>query len=136
MNPFLEWYRRVLALGIVANLAFFVGIFAAPRPILEFLEIPIPPLIWPRAVVMLVVLISLAYIPGWIDPVRYRWGAYYTIAARAAGSSFFVTQVWLGNARGFLNLALYDFSFGAVEGMLLFVGYHVAARGLRASTSH
>lgn len=123
MNNYIKWFKRVLGVGMLANGGFIVGVFLFPEWLLKLLRIPPPPLIWVRAVVMLVGMISLSYIPALIDPLKHRWVAAYTPLPRLVSAFFFTSEVLLGWPKGFLNLALFDFLFGAVEAVLLYKGF-------------
>lgn len=125
MNSYAKWFGRVTWLGIVVNVLFFVipSCFF-PEQLLSFLQMQIPvPIIWVRAAGMLLFIISVFYIPGAIDPDRYRATAWMSIMpSRAFGSTFFLCAVFFfGQDRGFLSIALVDLFFGVTEAILLFL---------------
>jgi hypothetical protein len=87
----LQWFRRVMWLGIVANIALAVPTLLAPARMLEFVGLPMAtPLLWPQFAALLLILLSLFYMPAGIDPVRYRIVALLTLVSRLAGVVFFV----------------------------------------------
>jgi len=85
------WFKRVMWLGIIANFALAVPTLLAPERMLEFVGLPAAtPLLWPRFAALLLILLSLFYMPAAIDPVRYRLVAVVTLVSRLAGVVFFV----------------------------------------------
>ncbi|HEY9605511.1 MAG TPA: hypothetical protein V6C85_28155 [Allocoleopsis sp.] len=123
MNPYATWFGRVTWLGIVINVVFFVipSCFF-PETLLSFLHMHIPfPIIWVRAAGLLLLEISILYIPGAIDPYRYKATAWMSVlVTRGGGASFFICAVlFFGQDLGFLSIALVDLFFGVVEGILL-----------------
>jgi hypothetical protein len=85
------WFRRVVWIGIVANLGLAVPTLLAPERMIEFVGLPAAtPLLWPRFAALLLILLSLFYMPAAIDPLRYRLVAWLTLVSRLAGVVFFV----------------------------------------------
>src|ERR1051325_7458887 len=121
-NNYAKWYGRVVWLGIILNMIFVVGTFFFPLEFMALLDIPAPPAIWVRASGMLLCIISIFYIPGALDPFRYRLTAIIAIVpSRAFGSTFFLTEVLAFHwPRGFLSIALVDLTFGVIEAILLY----------------
>lgn len=121
-NSYAKWYSRVVWLGIAVNMIFVIGAFLFPLRFLEILNIPAPETIWIRTGPLLLCIISIFYIPGAVDPIRYRWTAIFAIVpSRAFGSTFFLTEVLVfGAPRGFLSIGLVDLVFGLVEAVLLY----------------
>ena len=85
------WFKRVMWLGIVANFGLALPTLLAPERMIEFVGLPMAtPLLWPRFAALLLILLSLFYMPAGIDPVRYRLVALLTLVSRLAGVVFFV----------------------------------------------
>ena len=85
------WFKRVMWLGIVANFGLAVPTLLAPERMIEFVGLPMPtPLLWTRFAALLLIILSLFYMPAGIDPVRYRLVAYLTLVSRLFGFVFFV----------------------------------------------
>ena len=126
-NSYAKWYGRIVWLGIALNMIFVIGSFFFPFDFLELLNIPAPSAIWIRTAGMLLCIISIFYIPGALDPMRYRWPAILAIfPSRAFGSTFFLTEVLVFDAPiGFLSIALVDLAFGLVEGVLLYKAFRL-----------
>lgn len=124
MNPYAKWFRRVVWLGIVVNLFFAIPLCFFPETLLSFLNMQIPaPIIWVRTAGVLVLEISIFYIPGALDPYRYKATAWMSVlVTRGGGSSFFAAAVlFFGQDLGFLTVAVADLLFGIVEGILLYL---------------
>jgi hypothetical protein len=126
-NHYAKWYSRVVWLGILVNMIFVVGTFFFPLDFMKLWGIPAPPAIWVRTSGMLLCIISIFYIPGAVDPMRYRWPAILAIVpSRAFGSTFFLTETLaFGWPMGFLSIALVDLVFGLVEGVLLYKAFRL-----------
>ena len=85
------WFRRVLWLGIVANLALAIPTLAAPEMMIAFSRLPpATPILWPRFAGLLLILLSVFYMPAGVDPRRYRVVAWLAVGSRLAGVIFFV----------------------------------------------
>jgi hypothetical protein len=86
------------------------------------MQIPVP-IIWVRAAGLLLLEISILYIPGAMDPYRYKATAWMSVfVTRGGGSSFFLVAVlFFGQSLGFVTIAVVDLFFGVVEGVLLFL---------------
>ena len=85
------WFRRVLWLGIVANLALAIPTLAAPEMMIAFSRLPpATPILWPRFAGLLLILLSIFYMPAAVDPRRYRVVAWLAVGSRLAGVIFFV----------------------------------------------
>ena len=86
-----RWFRRILWLGIVANLALAVPTLLIPEQMMRLSGFPIAaPLVWPRFAALLLILLSCFYMPAGIDPNRYRVVAWLAVSARLVGVIFFV----------------------------------------------
>jgi hypothetical protein len=103
------WFGRAMWVGIIADWAVGIpGIFL-PNATLELaghtpdLEHPV----WPAFAFLLMVLLSLFYIPGALDFRRYKATAILSVAARPPGVIFFLL-LWphLYPAFGYLDIIL------------------------------
>jgi hypothetical protein len=126
-NIYVTWYGRIVWIGIALNMVFVIGLFFFPIPFLALLNIPAPPTIWVRTAGMLLAIISAFYIPGAIDPMRYRWTAIFSvIPSRTFGSTFFLTETLVfGWPIGFVSIGLVDLTFGLIEAVLLYKAYRL-----------
>jgi hypothetical protein len=86
-----QWFRRVLWIGIVANLVLSIGVIMNPAAMLIRFSLPdASPLLWPRFSALLLILLSVFYMPAGIDPDRYRANAWMAVGARLVGVVFFL----------------------------------------------
>jgi hypothetical protein len=117
VNSYAVAFRWVVVLGILANLFFALpGIFI-PNAVLAWVGIePALDPVWPAFACLLLLLLSLFYIPGAVDPFRYRAAAWLSVLARFAGVVFFFC-LWTG----YPLFGTIDLVFGVVEGILLFL---------------
>jgi hypothetical protein len=85
-----RWFRRVMWVGIAANLALALPTLAAPAAIIAMASLPTAtPDLWPRFAALLLVLLSVFYMPAGLDIDRYRATAWFAVASRLAGVLFF-----------------------------------------------
>ena len=88
-----RWFRRVVWIGIVANLALALPTLAAPAQMIEMAGLPTAGTdIWPRFSALLLILLSVFYIPAGQDIDRYRPVAWFAVASRLAGVVFFIGE--------------------------------------------
>ncbi|MGH2412141.1 MAG: hypothetical protein ACRDEA_00240 [Microcystaceae cyanobacterium] len=124
MNTYAKWFGRVVWIGIVVNLFFVIPLLFFPETLLNLLKMDVPtPIIWVRAAGLLLLEISILYIPGAQDPYRYKATAWMSIfVTRGGGSTFFLCAIlFFGQSLGFITIALTDLFFGVVEGILLYL---------------
>ena len=111
-----RWLKRVIWLGIFANLALALPTIAAPDMLIEFSRLPTAtPVLWPRFAGLLLVILSVFYTPAATDLDRYRIIAWLAIGSRAAGVLFFMPQAT------YRMLGLFDLIFLVPELLLLLV---------------
>lgn len=125
-NQYAKWFGRVTWAGIAANTLFIIPICFFPEWLLSLLHMTIPiPIIWVRAAGLLLLEISIMYIPGAMDPYRYKATAWMSVlVTRGGGASFFLIAVLLfGQELGFLTIAVVDLIFGVTEGVLLYLAH-------------
>jgi hypothetical protein len=124
-NAPLLWFRRVLWLGIVANVALAGPTLLVPERMLAISSLPpATPLMWPRFAAWLLILLSAFYVPAALDPTRYRTVAWLAVGARLMGVLFFLTQ-----SPAYRALGAVDLVFFLPEAILLWLA---ARRELRA----
>jgi hypothetical protein len=100
-----RWLKRVIWLGILANLALALPTLAAPDMLIELVRLPTAtPVLWPRFAALLLILLSVFYAPAALDLDRYRIVAWLAIGSRAAGVLFFLPQATY-RLFGFFDLA-------------------------------
>ena len=110
-----RWFGRVMWVGIVANFALAIPTLLFPERMLELTNLPLAtPIMWPRFAALLLILLSVFYMPAAVDPDRYRAIAWMAVASRLAGVLFFLTQ-----PREYLMFGLFDLVFFVPELILL-----------------
>jgi|GEM_PF-543677 len=113
MHRYTVWFRRALWLGIIADWLLGIPTIFAPRIVLGLLGLrPTGDPVWTAFAALLVVLLSLFYIPGASKPHRYRLNAWFAVLARPPGVLFFL--VFLPGAYplfGLLDLVLFLIQF-------------------------
>jgi hypothetical protein len=116
-----RWLKRVIWLGILANLALALPTIAAPDMMIEFTRLPTAtPVLWPRFAGLLLVILSVFYTPAATDIDRYRIVAWFAIGSRAAGVLFFMPQAT------YRMLGLFDLVFLVPLLLLLLVAVNSA----------
>jgi hypothetical protein len=120
-NSYSIWFGRVVWLGVLANLLFSLPALLTPELMLGFLNLdPTVPHIWVRFSGLLLLLLSLFYLPAAHNLYQYRANAYLSIISRLAGVLFFGIAIWgYGKSIAYLPLGLVDLAFGVVQGILL-----------------
>jgi len=112
-----RWFKRVLWLGILSNLALAIPTVAAPAQMLVFSRLPdASPLVWPQFAGLLLILLSIFYMPAGVDLDRYRTVAWLAVGSRLAGVIFFVGF----QPPAYHQLGYFDFVFLVPESILLF----------------
>jgi len=86
-----HWFSRVVWIGIVCNLALALPTLVAPGQTMALTGMPpATPVLWPQFSALLLILLSIFYIPAALDFARYRITAWCTVGSRLAGVVFFV----------------------------------------------
>lgn len=125
MNKYLRWYAPAVWLGVAANvLGFVVPVFLAPAWLLARLRLPYSPYqtVWLRDAALLLLFLSITYLPSASDPLRYKVNAVVGAAGRLIFALFWIWPVLFASApRGFLVLGALDGAIGLVQGILLYL---------------
>jgi hypothetical protein len=104
-----RWFQRVLWFGIVANLGLAIPTMLAPARMLVLSGLPdASPVLWTQFSGLLLVLLSVFYMPAGVDLDRYRAVAWLAVGARLAGGVFFVGfQPSAYHRLGYFDLAFF-----------------------------
>ncbi len=103
-----RWFRRVMWTGIAVNLALAIPTLLVPEAMLARNALPpATPDLWVRFSAVLLILLSVFYMPAGADPDRYRANTWLAIASRFAGTIFF----FLFQPRAYWMLGLVDLVF-------------------------
>lgn len=114
----LPWFRRVLWIGIAANLASAIPSVLAPAFMLRLFGFPeVTPVMWPQFAALLLVLLSLFYMPAAIDANRYRVIAWLAVGGRLTGAVFFL----LFQSPEYRQFGYFDLAFFVPELVLLWM---------------
>ena len=108
-----RWIARhslLVWLGIVLNLFFVFMLLIDPAMLLSLFKIPADGSIWPRFAGLLLLIITIFYIPATIDLERYRVIAWMAVfPSRSFGAIFFFLAVFVfDQPSGFIAAILLD----------------------------
>ena len=115
-NHYARWFGRIVLAGVAANLCLALPALFYPNALLSALGLR-PALenpLWPSFASLLLLLLSAFYVPGALDPQRYRASAWLAVLARFAGFFFFVVR-----ATEYPLFGYFDLIFGLPEALLL-----------------
>ena len=118
-NSAARWFSRVVWLGIVFNLFFVVTQVFAP----DFINVAVGlapgfPTVWNRAHGMMVLALSILYIPAAVDPLRYPGYSWLLVVSRLAAVGFWAWCLASGQG-AFGSYLASDGAFCVVQGILL-----------------
>lgn len=110
MNKYAVWFRRAVWLGILQDWLLGIPAIFAPNWLLGSLSQRLSlDLIWTEFAGLLVVLLSLFYIPGANDPYRYTTNAWLATLSRPPGVIFFLLlRPGIYPAFGIIDLVLFS----------------------------
>src|SRR5262245_64923964 len=123
-SPARKLFAIVVWLGVIANWTFAIWVvFFGAHTLLNKLKLgDVEPTIWIYNYSILLMILSLFYIPAAHDPFRYRANAWLLIVGRLVPAATFFIGVLIGFMwRGFLALGIGDdtFSINVVIIMIL-----------------
>ena len=128
-----RWFTRVMWIGIIANLALAIPTLLYPAMMLARNSLPpAEPLMWPRFSALLLILLSVFYMPAGIDPDRYRANAWFAVASRLVGVVFF----FVFQSPEYRLLGTVDLVFFVPEVILLAVALRQASSAQLGSGAH
>lgn len=123
MNKPLFWFRLLVALGGIANLAFAIPALFAPEFLAHLIDTGnIDPNVWLRNVGILLIILSSFYIPAIHDPFRYLFNSVALIVGRfSAGVFFLILVLFADYPEAFRLLAANDLIFSILQAIALFL---------------
>lgn len=130
-----RYYRWVTWFGLALNLLFIVPLYVTPQFALDLFRVDANPEIWPRTGGMLLLTISVFYIPATLDLRRYWVYAWLAIVpSRAQGALFFFAAVLVFDyPKGYLPIAAVDASIALVQLFVLLQARRALADEVRRS---
>jgi hypothetical protein len=130
VNRYFTWYRWLILLGVVGNLAFALpAIFAPDRLVKAMGLLPLASTIWVRNIGILLIDVSVLYAGSALDPRRYPLYSWTVALSRLIASVFFIRVVvfnatsWTEKPEAFLPLLVSDTTIGLVSGCLLYLAF-------------
>ena len=116
-----QWYRRITWLGLFLNVLFIVPLYLAPQFALNLLNIKAVPDLWARISGMLLLTISVFYLPATRDLRKYWIYAWIAIMpSRVQGSLFFFIAVLVFKyPLGYLPIAFVDGTIALLQLLVL-----------------
>jgi hypothetical protein len=110
-------FRATVSFGFVVNMLFALPALFAPRFLERLLNLhPSSTPEWLQNVGILLIIISVMYIPAMLAPFRYLFISYLLIAGRfAAGVLFLSGLLFMNYPSGFWTLALNDLILAPVQ---------------------
>jgi mono/diheme cytochrome c family protein len=117
-NPSAKWFSRVVWLGIACNALFIAQELFMPDSVNSGVGLPVGlPTVWNQAHAMMVLALSIFYMPAALDPLRNPDYSWLLVLSRFLAAVFWVF-VWRSNP-AFLSYLIMDGAFGLVQGILL-----------------
>ena len=117
-NPAAWWFSFVVWLGIAGNALFVAQELFMPDSVNFGLGLPVGlPTVWNQAHAMMVLSLSIFYMPAALDPLRDPDYSWLLVLSRFLAAIFWVF-IWRSNP-AFLSYLIVDGAFGVVQGILL-----------------
>ena len=130
MNNYATWFGRVVWVGILANFALALPTLFLPDEMLAMMSLPsASPGMWPSFAALLLMLLSLFYIPA-AKPLRYPPVAWLAVMARLAGVTFFCIF-----NRDYFMFGLFDLVFFIPESILLALAIQEAKKTIHGGAA-
>jgi hypothetical protein len=128
-NPELKrritWLSWVVIIGVLINIfGMALPFIFAPQWYLDFFGLPGGggSLVWMRQAGLLLFSISILYVPGGVDPLRYLWNAYFGVLVRMTIGLYWLWLVFFdGQTRAFLQFGILDCSYAILNGIVLWL---------------
>lgn len=116
----LRWFKTTVALGFALNLLFILPALFAPRLLESLIEVGITNTVhWLQNVALLLLIITLSYIPVYQDPFRYEFLTVLIIAGRfGAGTLFLLGVGEMNYPEGMKLLGMTDIGLSSLQAFL------------------
>jgi hypothetical protein len=90
-------------------------------------------IVWMRQAGLLLLYVSILYVPGGFDPVRYRMNVIFAILVRFTIGSYWLFLVFVeGRTRSFIKFGLLDTIYAVVNGIVFWWATRPATSSRRA----
>jgi hypothetical protein len=123
MNKYAQWFNRLTFIGVVINIVGMALPFIfASQWIIDWLGLPGGggSVVWMRQAGLLLLYISILYLPGGRDPLRYTLNAKFAVLVRMTIGLYWFYLVFVeGRTRSFLIFGLVDVPLAVLQGILL-----------------
>ena len=118
----LKWFRITVAFAFITTLPFALTALLTPRILEGLLEVGVSNTPhWTQNVGILLVIISVMYIPVYRDPFRYIFVTYLAVAGRfAAGTLFLLGYLFMDYPDGMRLLAANDMILSSILAVILY----------------
>ena len=121
----ITWLSWVVIVGVLINIVGMALPFIfAPQWYLDLFGLPGGggSVIWMRQAGLLLFFISILYVPGGIDPLRYLWNAYFGVLVRMSIGLYWLWLVFFGGqTRAFLQFGILDCCYAVFNGIVLWL---------------
>ena len=125
MNKFVKWFNIAIFIGVLINiLGMALPFIFAPQWYLDSFGLPGggASVLWMRQAGLLLFFISILYLPGGRDPMRYSLNAKFAVLVRMVIGSYWLWLVFVeGQASAFLVLGIFDCTYAVFNGILLWL---------------
>jgi hypothetical protein len=123
MNKYFRWYSGAVLVGSLINiLGMALPFIFVPQWYLDLFGLPGGggSVVWMRQAGLLLFFISILYILGGRDPVRYSWNASFAVLVRMVIGIYWLWLVFgEGQTRAFLVFGILDCGYAVFNGILL-----------------
>ncbi len=125
MNKYTTWLYRVVFVGVLINIfGMALPFIFAPQWYLDYFGLPGGggSTIWMRQAGLLLLFISLLYLPGGKDPIRYSWNAKFGVFVRMMIGLYWLFLVFVeGQTRAYIKFGVMDCTYAILNGILLWL---------------
>jgi hypothetical protein len=115
MNKFVKWFNIITFIGVLINIfGMALPFIFAPQWYLDWFGLPGGggSVIWMRQAGLLLLFISILYLSGGSDPIRYSLNAKFAVLVRMAIGSYWLWLVFIeGQTRSFLFFGVLDCTY-------------------------
>jgi hypothetical protein len=123
MDNYAKWFNRLVFIGVWINiLGMALPFIFAPQFMIDWLGLPGGggSVVWMRQAGLLLFYISLLYLPGGREPLRFTMNAKWAVLVRMTIGLYWFYLVFVeGRTRSFLIFGFLDVPLAILQGFLL-----------------